>query len=129
MRVIIFSCSSSTKSKFMAITFVFCLKFGSTMLMLGTITLGGMIASEPNARKNGVSTVAHLLVVRYAHRTPWSLFGHLPFLSKRDFLSQLRMVLLDASACLLYFGYLGVDMCCLMPYFLKNFAKYLPTKC
>ena len=39
------------------------------------------------------------------------------------------MVLLDALACPLPCGYRGVDMCCLMPYFSKNFAKSLPMNC
>ncbi|KAM2205932.1 hypothetical protein ACFX1S_025369 [Malus domestica] len=97
--------------------------------MLGIMMLGGIITSKPYARENGVSQVAHLLVVRYAHRTPRSSSGHLPFLSKRDFLRQLRMVLLDNSAYPFPYEYRGMDMCCLMPYFLKNFTESLPTNC
>ena len=115
MRVITFSRYSSTRSKFVAISFSLCSKFGSIVLMLGTMTLGEMIASEPYARENEVSPIARLLVVRYAHRTPGSSSGQLPFLSEKDFLRQSRMVLLD--------------MCCLMPYFSKNFNKSLPTNC
>ncbi|KAM1314978.1 hypothetical protein ACFX13_018918 [Malus domestica] len=126
MQVITFSCSSSAKSKFVAIFFSFCSKFVSTMLMFGTMTLEGMITSEPYTRENGVSPVAHLLVVRYTYKTSGSSSGHLPFLSKRDFLRQSRMVLLDTSACSLSCGYRGVDMCCLILYFSKNFTKYCP---
>ncbi|KAM1349599.1 hypothetical protein ACFX2F_003655 [Malus domestica] len=88
-----------------------------------------MIALEPYARENGVSWVTRFLVVQYVHRTPRSSSGHLPFLSDRVFLRQSRIVLLDASACPLPCGYQGMDMCCLMPYFSKNFAKYLPINC
>ena len=56
-----------------------------------------MIASEPNAKEKGVSPVAHLLVVRYAHKHIRNSSGHLPFLLVRDFLRQSRIVLLDAS--------------------------------
>ncbi|KAM2445579.1 hypothetical protein ACFX1W_013522 [Malus domestica] len=128
MRVITFSCSSSAKSKFVAISisFCFCSKFGSKVLMLGIMTSGGMIGSKPYARENGVSLVTHLLVVRYAQRTPRSSFGHLP-LFEMDFLRQSRIVLLDALACLLPYEYLDVDMYCLMSYFSKNFAKSFPT--
>ena len=38
-------CFSSTRSKFVAISFPFCLMLGSKVLILGTMTLGGMIAS------------------------------------------------------------------------------------
>ena len=86
MRVIPFSRSSSTRSKLVAILFSFCSSFGSTVLMLGTTTLGRMIASEPYARENEVLPVARLLVVRYAHRTPGSSSGHLLFLFERVFL-------------------------------------------
>ncbi|KAM1462693.1 hypothetical protein ACFXTO_047695 [Malus domestica] len=72
---------------------------GSRVLMLGTMMLGGMIASESNAKEKGVSPVAHLLVVRYAHKHPWSSSGHFAFLSVKDFLRQSRIVLLDVSAC------------------------------
>ncbi|KAM1963123.1 hypothetical protein ACFX16_023330 [Malus domestica] len=72
---------------------------GNRVLILGTIMLGGMIAFKPNAKEKGVSLVAHLLVVRYAHRHPGSSSGHFPFLSERDFLRQSRIILLDASAC------------------------------
>ena len=58
-----------------------------------------MIAYEPNAKEKGVSPVAHLLVVRYAHRHPGSSSGHFTFLLVRDFLRQSRIVLLDASTC------------------------------
>ncbi|RXH87144.1 hypothetical protein DVH24_028644 [Malus domestica] len=68
---------------------------GSKVLMLCTMMLGGMIASEPNAKEKGVSLVAHLLVVQYAHKHPGSSFGHFLFLSVRDFLRQLRIVLFD----------------------------------
>ncbi|KAM0988460.1 hypothetical protein ACFX2A_012612 [Malus domestica] len=88
-----------------------------------------MIASKPYAKKNGVSSISHLFVVRYAHRTQGSSSSHLPFLSERVFLRQLKMVLLDASACPLPCGYQGVDICCLMLYFFKNLAKSLPTNC
>ena len=77
--------------------------------MLVTMTLGGMIASEPYATEKGVSPVARLLVVRYAHKTPGSSSGHLPFLSERVFLRHSRMLLLDALACPLPCGYRGVD--------------------
>ena len=67
--------------------------------MLGTMMLEGMIASELNANVKGVSLVARLLVVRYAHRHSGSSSSHFPFLSIRDFLRQSRIVLLDALAC------------------------------
>ena len=37
--------------KFVAIFFLFCLMLGSKVLILGTMTLGGMIASKPNAKE------------------------------------------------------------------------------
>ena len=86
-----------------------------------------MIASELNAKEKRVSPVAHLLVVRYAHKHLGSSSGHFSFLLVRDFLRQSRIILLDASTCPFPWGYFGVDMCCLMPYFWKNFAKSLPT--
>ncbi|KAM2494519.1 hypothetical protein ACFX1W_034606 [Malus domestica] len=82
MRMTTFSCSSSARSKLVAISFSFCSRFGSTMLMLGTTTLGGMITSEPYARENGVSPVARLLVVRYAYRTPGNSSGYFSFFSE-----------------------------------------------
>ncbi|KAM2891208.1 hypothetical protein COP2_009533 [Malus domestica] len=105
MQVITFLHSSSTKSKFVAISFSFCLKFDSAVLMLGTTTLREMISSEPYAKENGVLPIARLLVVRYAHGTSGSSSGHLPFLSEMDFLRQSRMVLLEALACPLPCGY------------------------
>ncbi|KAM2256292.1 hypothetical protein ACFXTI_046657 [Malus domestica] len=72
---------------------------GRRVLMLGTMMLGGMIASEPNAKEKGVSSIARLLVVLYAHKHPGSSSGYFPFLSVRDFLRQSRIVLLDASTC------------------------------
>ena len=44
-----------------------------------------MIASEPNAKEKGVSLVARLLVVRYAHRHPGSSSGHFPFFVGKGF--------------------------------------------
>ncbi|KAM2903022.1 hypothetical protein COP2_002882 [Malus domestica] len=127
MRVMTFSRSSSARSKFVAILFMLCSMLGSEVLILGTMTLGGMIAYKINANEKGVSPIIHRLVVQYTHRHPGSSFGHFPFLSKMDFLKQSRIDLLDASACPLPWGYIGIDMCCLMSYFLKNFAKSLPT--
>ena len=129
MRVMTFSRSSSTRSRFVAISFLFCSKVGSMVLMLSMMTLRGMIAFEPNAKEKWVSPVAYRLVVWYAHKTPGSSSGHFPCLSVRDFLRQCMIDLLDASACPLPWGYLSVDMFCLMPYFWKNFAKSLPTNC
>ncbi|KAM2891196.1 hypothetical protein COP2_009522 [Malus domestica] len=100
---------------------------GNRVLILGMMTLGEMIASEPNAKEKGISPVARRLVMQYTHRHSGSLSSHFPFLSEKDFLRQSRIILLDASACLLAWRYLDVDMCCLMPYFWKNFAKSLPT--
>lgn len=72
------------KSKLMVILFLFCLRIGSIILILGTMTLEGMIASDPNAIEKGVSLVARCLVVLYAHRTPGSLSSHFSFLFERD---------------------------------------------
>ena len=36
---------------------------GSRVIILGTMTLGGMKTSEPNAKEKGVSLVARHLVV------------------------------------------------------------------
>ena len=127
MRAIVCSRLSSARSRFVAISSLFCSTSGSRVVMLGMMMLGGMIAFERNAKEKGVSLVARLLVVRYAHRHPGSASGHFPFLSVRDFLRQSRIVLLEASACRLPCGYLGVDICCFMPYFWKNPAKSLPT--
>ncbi|KAM2693000.1 hypothetical protein EV2_007224 [Malus domestica] len=99
MRVMVCSCLSSAKSKSMAISLLFCSMLGSRVLMLGTMMLGGMIASEPNAEEKRVSPIARLLVVRYAHKHPGNSSGHFHFLSVRDFLRQSRIILLDASAC------------------------------
>ena len=77
MQVITFSRSSSTRSKLVAISFSFCSKFGSIVLILDTMTLGGMIVTESYARENEVSPVARLLVVLCAHKTlvwPLTLF-------------------------------------------------------
>ncbi|KAM1156452.1 hypothetical protein ACFX2B_026956 [Malus domestica] len=90
---------SSARSKSVAIFLLFCSTLGNRVLMLDTMMLGGMIASEPNAKEKGVSPVASLLVVGSAHKHPGSSSGHFPFLSVRDFLRQSRIVLLDASAC------------------------------
>ena len=116
MQVLVCSHLSSTRSRSVAISLLFCSTSSIRVLMLGTMMLGGMLVSEPNAKEKGVSPVAHFLVVRYAHRHPGSSSGHLPFLSARDFLRQSRIVLLEALACPLPCGYLGVDICCLMPY-------------
>ena len=124
-----FSRSSSAISRFVAISFLLCSKVGSMVLMLDTMTLGGMITSEPNANEKRVSPVAHRLVIRYSHMTPGSSFGHFPCLSMRDFLRQSMIILLNASAYPLPWGYLGVDMCYLMPYFWKNFGKSLSMNC
>ena len=70
MRVMVCSRFSSARSKLVAISFLFYSMLGSRVLILGTMTLGGMIASEPNAKEKRVSPVARLLVVRYAHRHP-----------------------------------------------------------
>ena len=129
MRAMVCSRISSARSRFVAISSLFCSTFGSRVVMLGMMMLGGMIASEPKAKEKGVSPVARLLVVRYAHRHPRSASGHFPFLSARDFLRQSRIVLLEASVCLLPCGYLGVDICCFIPYFWKNPTKSLPTNC
>ncbi|KAM2335686.1 hypothetical protein ACFXTH_013070 [Malus domestica] len=99
MQVMVCSRFSSARSKLVAISLLFCSMLGSKVVILGTIMLGGMIASEPNAKEKGVSSVARLLVVRYTHRHSGSSSGHFPFLSMRDFLKQSRIVLLDASAC------------------------------
>ncbi|KAM1034124.1 hypothetical protein PS1_037851 [Malus domestica] len=99
MRVIKYSHFSSARSKFVAMSLLFCSMLGSRVLILGTMKLGGMIMSEPNAKENGVSPVAHRLVVRYAHKHLRSSFGHFSFLSEIDFLSQSRIILLDASTC------------------------------
>ncbi|KAM2549623.1 hypothetical protein TB1_013967 [Malus domestica] len=99
MRVMVYSHFSSARSKSVAISLLFCSMFGNRVLMLGTMMLEGMIASEPNAKEKGVSPVIHLLVVRYAHKHPMSSSGHFPFLSVRDFLRQSRIVLLDVLAC------------------------------
>ncbi|KAM1606340.1 hypothetical protein ACFX13_027827 [Malus domestica] len=98
MWVMVCSCFSSARSKLVAISLLFCSTFGSRVLILSTITLGGMIASDPNAKEKGVSPIACLLVVRYAYRHSRRSSGHFPFLSVWDFLRQLRIVLLDASA-------------------------------
>ena len=89
----------SARSRFVAISSLFCSTSGSRVVMLGTMMLGGRIVSEPNAKEKGVSPVARLLVVRYAYRHPGSSSGHFPFLLARDFLRQSRIVLLDASTC------------------------------
>ncbi|KAM1985586.1 hypothetical protein ACFX16_013743 [Malus domestica] len=126
---------SSARFRFTAISFLLCSKVASivlmlnmmTLLMLNMMTLGGMISFEPNSNKKGVSPVTHRLVMRYAHKTLGSSSGHFPYLSVRDFLRQSGIVLLGASAYLLPWGYLSVNMGCLMPYLWKNFAKSLPT--
>ncbi|KAM1172789.1 hypothetical protein ACFX2G_023336 [Malus domestica] len=86
MWVMTFSCSSSAMSRFVAVFFLFCSNVGNMVLMLGTMTLGMMIASELNAKEKGVSPVACHLVIRYAHRTPGSSSDHFPCLSVKDFL-------------------------------------------
>ena len=56
MRVMVCSRLSSAKSKFVAISLLFCSTSGSRVMMLGMMMLGGMIASEPNAKeKRGLS--------------------------------------------------------------------------
>ncbi|KAM1404256.1 hypothetical protein ACFX2I_012749 [Malus domestica] len=92
-------CFSSARSKLVTISLLFCSMLDSRVLMLGTMMLGGMIASEPNAKEKRVSPVTRLLVVRYANRHPGSSSGYFLFLLVRDFLRQSRIVLLDASAC------------------------------
>ncbi|KAM1322077.1 hypothetical protein EV1_014872 [Malus domestica] len=71
---------------------------GNKVLILGTMTSGEMIAFEPNAKEKGVSLVAHIFVVRYAHRHPGSSSVHFPFLLERDFLRESMIALLDALA-------------------------------
>ncbi|KAM2325576.1 hypothetical protein ACFX1X_024922 [Malus domestica] len=93
------SCFSSAKSKLVAISLLFCSMLDSRVLMLDTMMLGGMIASEPNTKEKGISLVTLLLVVRFAHKHPRSSSGHFPFLSVKDFLKQSRIVLLDALVC------------------------------
>ena len=99
MRVMVCSRFSSTRSKLVAISFLFYSMLGSRVLILGKMTLEGMIASEPNAKEKRASSVTRPWVVQCAHRHSGNLSGHFPFLSVRDFLRQSRIVLLDASAC------------------------------
>ena len=88
---------SSARSKLVAISFLFHSMFGSRVSILAMMTLGGMIASEPNAKEKIASPVARPLVVRYAHKHLGNSSSHFPFLSVKDFLRQSRIIFLDAS--------------------------------
>ena len=63
MRVMTFSRYSSARSKFVAIFFWLYSMIGSRVLIVGTMTLGGIIVSESNSKEKEVSLVARRLVM------------------------------------------------------------------
>src|SRR5436189_4853503 len=67
-------------------------------------TSNGITASAPYAKRNGVSPVAALWVVRYDQRMLGISSAHSPFFLSSFFLRASRIILLTASTCPLLSG-------------------------
>ena len=72
--------------------------FASSVLGDFSPTLTGSIASMPKARANGVSRVADLRVVLYAHNTSGRYSTYFPFRSSNLVFSAAFRVLIVTSA-------------------------------
>ena len=95
----------SRKSRFNLRLFLLASSLKGSLLRLDRLTSIGITASEPKTNLKGVSPVWALTVVRYAHNTPGSSFGHAPFTLM--IFSNVQFV---TSVCPLACGCLGGEM-------------------
>ena len=90
---------SSNKSKCSIINPLLRTGVNSLTCALHRLTSAGILASALYDKKNGVSHVNFLGVIRFAHRMLGSSSAHLPFASSSLFFNLFIIALLVASAC------------------------------
>ncbi|CAL9024948.1 unnamed protein product, partial [Prunus brigantina] len=98
------------------------------MLMEGIVMCVGMIVQFHRLRK---MRFRQLISFWWFNKPIVFQGAHLPFSFRPSslFFKQSNIILLDASAWPLPYEYLGVDRCCLMPYFVKKAVICLLMNC
>ena len=104
---LIIACSllSSSRSRAWDWARSFLIGSHSKVLKVGRPISSGMTASKTQASENGVSPVDLRDVVLKVHKTLGNSSTHLPLASSSPFLIPSSIVLLDALACPLLYGY------------------------
>ena len=106
---------SSSKSKRSTIISSFWTGSNPSTRALHRFTMTGITASALYVRENGVSPMDLWGVIQYAHKTLGSSLAQLPLAPSNLLFNPFKIVLLMASACPLFWGYVGVEYLFVMP--------------
>ena len=120
---------SSNRFNCFSVNFEFLVRLNPETRVLHKFTSAIMTASTPYVRKNEVSPVDLLEVIRYAYRTLGNFSAYLPLAPSNLLFNPFTMALLVASAWLLLYGYAGVEYRFMMPRLLQNSQKALLSNC